>query len=120
LAAFTHWLHGYMRKFGRDETNRPIPEPHPPTPDLVAQFLAIAEPRRLGTLLDSLALDRKTCHSYGWFVAVALQRIHGITVNAQKAIRAQLRDVKKPKPPEPEQTNFLAEISSLAKTKGFR
>jgi hypothetical protein len=120
LATFTSWLHGYMQKFGRDENNRPLQNPHPPQPDLVAQFLAIAEPRRLGTMLDSLACDRKTCYSYGWFIAVAMQRIHGISWKATQAIRAQLRDVKKPRPPEPEQQSFQDAIAEMAQAKKMR
>jgi len=95
MATFRRWLHGYMAKLGRDDGNQPISNPHPPKDDLVAQFLAIAEPRRLGTMLDSLMCDRQTCYSYGWFVTVALQRIHGLHFQEQKKARAALQAVKR-------------------------
>jgi hypothetical protein len=108
LAIFRSWLHGYMCKLGRDDRNRPLQNPHPPPDELVAQFLEIAEPRRLGCMLDSLMLDKKTCYSYGWFIVVALQRIHGISWQTTKQIRTQLRDVKRPRPAQPQQTSIFA------------
>lgn len=129
VSHFRAWLHGYMSKLGRDDRNQPIKDPHPPTDDLVAQFLAIADPRRLGTMLDSLLLDRQTCYSYGWFVTVALQRVHGIHFREQKEIRAALVDVKRQQryaADAPTQAELLegiraaAEASSLPAASGDR
>ena len=80
-----------MCKLGRDEANQPTPHAHPPHDDLVAQFLTLADPRRLLTMLDSLLCDRYTCYSYGWFVTVGLQRIHGIHFQEVRKARAALR-----------------------------
>lgn len=119
LVAFRNWLHGYMQKLGRDEANRPLANPHPPSDDLVAQFLAIAEPRRLGTLLDSLLLDQQTCHSYGWFVTVALQRIHGLHFREIREARAALKLVRSGgRVADPEwQQQTLDTIGEIAKAK---
>jgi hypothetical protein len=94
LETFRRWLHGYMCKLGRDASNQPTPNAHPPDNDLVAQFLAVAEPRRLGTMLDALLLEKQPAFSYAWFVTVALQRVHGITWQETKKARSQLRVVK--------------------------
>jgi len=108
IVTFRNWLHAYMCKLGRDDRGQPTPQAHPPKDDLVAQFLACGDPRRLGAMLDSLMCDRKDCYSYGWFVTLALQRIHGLHFQEQKAARAALRDVKRPPAPAPpaEQTGL--------------
>lgn len=128
VGTFRRWLHGYMCKLGRDERNAPFnaTTPHPPSDDLVAQFLAIADPRRLGTLLDSLMLDRQTCYSYGWFVTVALQRVHGLHFAEQKKARAALAVVRRGSQPaaasaDPDftrQTEF--DLASIARAKAIR
>jgi hypothetical protein len=111
-----------MAKLGRDDANRPLSNPHPPSDDLVAQCLSIAEPRRLGTLLDSLMLDKQTCQSYGWFVVVAIQRIHGLSVQAQRKARAQLKLVRSHgRSMDPQwQQQTLDEISRVAEAKKLR
>jgi hypothetical protein len=80
-------LHGYATKF----PVRGSENPHPPDPQVVAQFLAIADTRRLGRLLADLMADRQTCYSYGWFITVALQRIHGIRPEQWKEKREELK-----------------------------
>lgn len=97
LARFRSWLHGYMAKLGRDDRNQPLTDPHPPDLEIVAQFLAVAEPRRLETMLDALLIERQPAYSYAWFVTVALQRIHGIAWTETKKARAELRMVKRGK-----------------------
>jgi hypothetical protein len=97
VAAYRHWMHGYMARFGRDETNRQYDlehVPHPPADDLVAQFLTVADPRQLARLMQDLFTERKTCYSYAWFVTVAMQRCAGINWEIQKKARAILHDVK--------------------------
>jgi hypothetical protein len=94
------WMHGYMARFGRDEDNHPFIEgnpPHPPNDDLVAQFLTVADPRQLARLMQELFIERKECHSYAWFVTVAMQRCAGIRWEVQKKARAILQDVKRSK-----------------------
>lgn len=117
VAWLRRWLHGYMKKLGRDERNQPTPDAHPPDDDLLAQLLTIGEPRRLDHLLNTLLNARKTCYSYAWFRAVALHRIHGITWQQQKkatALRLATR-AGRPQPPEPEQQTFdTSELLSRA------
>lgn len=128
LAHFRRRLHGYFAKFGRDERGRPVQSPHPPPDDIVAQFLAIAEPRRLETMMDNLELDAIAARAhepatrsplnpwnYAWFVTIGLSRVHGIHFQTTKKVRAALRDVKRhPRPPEPEQQPLI-DVAALAK-----
>lgn len=130
LETFRAWLHGYMCKLGRDDRNQPTPHAHPPDLEIVAQFLAVAEPGRLGAMLDSLLLDRKTAYSYAWFVTVALQRIHGIAWTETKKARAALRVVKAGQrqaavdagaAADPQATlDLLNQIESIARIKKLR
>ncbi len=63
-----------------------------PDDQITAQFLAIAEWPRLSNLLWDLMSERKASgHSYGWYVTVALQRIHGISPERVREIRARLK-----------------------------
>jgi hypothetical protein len=100
IEANRHWMQGYMARFGRDETNRPYDlehAPHPPSDNLVAQFLTVAETPHLEHLKQELFMERKTCYSYGWFVTVALQRCAGLRWEVQKQARAILTEVKRTK-----------------------
>jgi hypothetical protein len=112
-----------MAKLGRDAQNRPYlyrADPLQPSDDLVAQFLSTSEdPRRLTTMLDDLMLDRKPCYSYGWFVAVALHRIHGVTAAQQHQARAQLATIRRPRQDDWYQQASQA-IRSIAEQKGIR
>src|SRR6185312_17106440 len=50
-----------------------------PDDKITAQFLAIAEWPKLEALLLDLISERNVAgYSYGWYITVALQRIHGI------------------------------------------
>jgi hypothetical protein len=74
------WLHGYIATISRDPREPQDPNAHPPDDFIVAQFLALAEWSRLEKLLRDLFHERKRPgQTYGWFVTVGLQRIHGIT-----------------------------------------
>ena len=119
------WLYGYMRKFGREL------EPHPPDPLIVAQFLSVAPWPQLESLLNKLV--RENCEAgktYAWFVAVALQRIHGINPAQLRERRAALQLVRTPPPPAAEQAaldptiptalELQSELRAMAKTKGMR
>jgi hypothetical protein len=89
-----------MARFGRDENNTPYTlerAPHPPSDNLVAQFLTVAETQPLERLKQELFMERKTCYSYGWFVTVALQRCAGLRWEVQKQARAILTEVKRTK-----------------------
>ena len=99
IEAFRRWLHGYMAKCGRNaagdryaDTGNP---PHPPSDDQVAQVLAIADERTVTRALETLLTDGHEPTSYYWFVAVLLQRIHGVTIAQRKAATARLVDVKR-------------------------
>ncbi|MGH9583328.1 MAG: hypothetical protein ACRD4O_10365 [Bryobacteraceae bacterium] len=75
-----------MRKFSREL------EPHPPDAQIVAQFLSVAEWPRLEALLNKLAREQCEAGSrYAWFVQVALQRIHGLSLADVRERRAQLQ-----------------------------
>jgi hypothetical protein len=64
----------------------------PPDDAITAQFLAVAEWPRLEALLCDLAAERKEAgYSYGWYVTVALQRIHGLSPARVREMRAQLK-----------------------------
>jgi hypothetical protein len=90
------WLLGYMRKLGAD------PQAKPPDDAILAQFLAVAEWEGRGGLLElvhDLAGERaQPGDSYGWFVAVAAQRLLGIRPQALRARREQLRQERRKKP----------------------
>ena len=132
LAAFRNHLHSYYAKFGRDERGRPVSFPHPPPDDIVAQFMAIAEPGRLEVMLSNLGIDAMGAKAhlpdtrsslnpwnYAWFITLGLSRIHGINFQTTKKVRAALRDVKRrPAPPEPEQIE-LPNIADLARRKAM-
>lgn len=91
VARCREWLYGYMRKFGR------TPEPHPPDSQIVAQFLAIAEWPRLEALLTALFRERRQPgHSYAWFVAVALNRLHGLKFDLLRERKAELAIARRP------------------------
>jgi hypothetical protein len=133
LQRFRARLHGYMAKFGRDGNGRAVQFPHPPSDEIVAQFLAIDDPNALDTMLSNLILDAQNAGAhlpnsrtaynpwnYVWFLTIALSRRHGIDFRSQKQARAILRDVKKrPAPPEPEQL-ALPDVAALARKKAMK
>ena len=113
LVVFTRrYLHSHFAKIGVDDDGRRFLDtggaPHPPPDTLVAQLLAVAPAPRLYACLDNLVRERQhQPRNYGWFIAVALQRIHGITWQQTKAARAQLREVKRRQPPpQPQQAEL--------------
>jgi hypothetical protein len=63
-----------------------------PDDQITAQFLAIAEWPRLSQMLYDLLSERKQpSFSWGWYVTVALQRIHGISPDRVRALREKVR-----------------------------
>jgi hypothetical protein len=75
-------------KFARPENRLPSL----PDDTITAQFLAVAEWPRLEAMLLDLASERKEAgHSYGWYVTVALQRIHGISPERLREMRVRLK-----------------------------
>jgi len=99
LARFRRWMWGYMAKCGQNaagdkwaETGQKPPQP---TDDQVAQLLSVADERSITRMLELLLHENHEPMSYFWFVAVALQRIHGITVETRKKAQAILVDVKR-------------------------
>ncbi len=112
-AAARGMLHGYAAKFGRE------PDCHPPDDVIVSQFLAIAPWPRLEALVYELMAERKVpgANYAAWFVAVAMQRIHGIAPSALRQKRDEKRrGLKVVQPPlvdhippaAPEQLSFEA------------
>lgn len=131
LLAYTRrYLHSYMGKLGRDEHGDayvPGRPPVPPDDRIVAQLLAVADPPALFAVLDNLVAERKAApYSYGWFVTVTLQRIHGISWSQTKKARAQLAVVRRGgRPVQPADVHdftqqTLAEIGAIAKAKAIR
>jgi len=131
LLAFTRrYLHSFFTKIGVDDNHRRFLDtsaaPHPPDDKLVAQLLAVAEPPRLYACLDNLVREQgHEPYNYPWFIAVALQRIHGITWQQTKQARATLRDVKRkahPAPPEQTGLEFAQDLrrQATAAAKGIR
>lgn len=87
LTEMTRWLWAYRRKY----SDPPEPDIHPPDAGVVAQFLAITELPRLQALLYDLMTDKVVPgYSWGWFITVGLQRIHGIKAHTVKQRRRQL------------------------------
>ena len=75
-------------KYAREENRLP----DLPDDAITAQFLAVAEWPRLEALLDDLAAERKEAgYSYGWYVTVALQRIHGLSPARVREMRTRLK-----------------------------
>lgn len=63
---------------------------HQPDDKILAQFLAIAPwPRLLGLLIDIQNERLEVGYSYGWFLTVALQRLHGIEWSPARKRAAQ-------------------------------
>jgi hypothetical protein len=86
LDALRGWLHHVMCKNG--------PRRNPHVPDLVvtAQVLACAPMAALIPMLrDLLDANTRVGSQYGWFVTVALDRIHGIRAEELAARRAALK-----------------------------
>ena len=124
IAYFRRFLHGYMRKLGRDDQNRRHAdtgaEPHPPDNEIVARLLAIAEPARLAPMLENLMCDANASqdsalqpHSYGWFVYVALSRLAGIHFTQTKKAEQQFRLHKRGQRTAPTTPPPAAEQSGL-------
>jgi hypothetical protein len=129
LAHFTGRLWGLFKLHAIDPTGRRTQNPHPPPKDLVAKFLAIAPPKTLGWMLQEFEREHSKelqIYSYYWFIRVAMQRCLGLSVEVQKKIETQLREVKKGKPKTPEQLAFAEtreiaqQLRTLAKTKSIR
>ncbi len=98
LARFRRWMWGYMAKCGRNAAGdryEPGNPPHPPSDDQVAQLLSVADERTITRMLEQLLHENHEPSSYFWFVAVALQRIHRITVETRRKAQAILVDVKR-------------------------
>jgi hypothetical protein len=86
LRELSRWVHGYQLKWGRDK------HAHAPDAHVLSQLLAVAPLPRLISLITDLMQERKEPgYSYGWYVTVAIQRIHGIHPKALAAERAALR-----------------------------
>jgi hypothetical protein len=131
LVAVRGWLHRFMELFGRDDEGGPVRNPHPPSDRLVARFVAVGPSvRRLEVHLNGLLAEnqaaiarggapRHTPRTYEWFVTVAVQRIWRISYYEQKAVKPQLRDVKKQgRRDDPEwQQQTLDAIGDLARAK---
>ena len=61
--------------------------PGKPDDQITAQFLAIADWPRLSHMLHDLLTERQqSSFSWGWYVTVALQRIHGISPNSLREV----------------------------------
>lgn len=92
-------------KYAREENQLP----RLPDDAITAQFLAVAEWPRLEALLYDLAAERKEAgYSYGWYVTVALQRIHGLSPARLREMRARLKTSTKAKSNIPTTPRLMA------------
>ena len=117
------WIHGYQAKMRGDD-------PHPPDDKILAYILAAVAPwttkDRNGAeiLVRELMADRlEPGDRYGWYVSVALQRVHGIQPDVWARARAQLRVLKKAEKVEPaSDPEFSAEVlaAAVGGVKGMR
>jgi hypothetical protein len=108
------WMASHHAKYTREENRLP----GPPDDAITAQFLAVAEWPRLEAMLSDLAAERKEAgYSYGWYVTVALQRIHGLSPARLREIRARIK-----KPTGMDAKNFTAihqiSVTSVRQTEG--
>ena len=102
IARYRGHLHGLMQAFGRDDDNHPFSAQHvasPPTDNQVAMLLTVADEPRIARLLQTIFTECRggahPMYSYMWFPFVALQRIHGVSIERQKQARAALAIAKK-------------------------
>lgn len=97
VAEATRWIHGYQAKMRGDH-------PHPPDARIVAQLLTVCGGSSDGVvrLVQDLMLDNvQPGEKYGWYMAVALQRFHGISPDAWRAKRTELRVIRQRRQPRP-------------------
>lgn len=106
IATARNWLLGYRRKLGR------APTCHPPDDDICAQFLAIADWETLQkTLYELFRQQIPPGDNDAWFVAVALNRIHGFKPDALKTRKQALKLVKPAKQhQQPDSREFTQEL----------
>jgi hypothetical protein len=137
-----HRLHSYMAKFGRHDDGRAFldtPGEPPPPPDkaILARLMATAEPPQLARLLDDLwseAGQKLAMHphqenalqprSYGWFVTIALERIHHIHWSQTAQATADWHVHKKSQQPRaadqpPTVDQLRADVHNLANAKSM-
>lgn len=75
-------------KYAREENRLP----GLPDDSITAQFLSVADWPRLQNMLYDLSSERKEAgYSYGWYVTVALQRIHGLSPARLREMRSRLK-----------------------------
>lgn len=89
LSDARRWIHGYQAKMRGDG-------PHPPDDKILARLLAALAPDWTPELLWRALKEDHTMpgEKYGWYVAVALQRAHGIEPKDFKQARDQFRLIK--------------------------
>jgi hypothetical protein len=122
IAAVRQAVHGYSVKLRGDHAT------HPPDDRIAAQILTAANGNvdQVRNLIQDLWIDRTVPgDKYGWYLAVVLQRWHGIRFHQVKTRSSYLKLVKaarRQSPPEPTQENleFAGDlVATLAKSKGM-
>ncbi len=99
------WLLGYRRKLANQPTCLA------PDDDICAKFLAVADwPALQNTLYELFKQRIPPGENDGWFVAVALNRIHGFKPDALKTRKAQLKLVKPAQPGPPDSRQFTQDL----------
>ncbi len=71
-------------------------KPPQPTDAQAAQLLSVADERTITRMLEDLLREHHEPYSYAWFWGVALQRVHGISVEKRKKATAALVEVEAP------------------------
>ena len=113
------------RKLGRDSSDQWCPNPDP---SICAQFLAIAKWPILADFIGLVLCDRiAPGRTNAWWITVAIEKIHGITPDQQRAFRQKSRPrpqlSRAPTPPAPEKTRpgepFETLVNELAQAKAM-
>lgn len=92
----------------------------------MAQLLTVAPWPSLQEMLYNLMAERKQPgHSYAWYLTVALQRLHGLSPQAQQQTRAKLKILRhstqpdSPAQPPTETFDGRQLVEDLAKAKAM-
>jgi hypothetical protein len=139
-------VHSYRAKFGRHNSGEnegklyldtPGDPPEPPDRAIMARIMGIADPQHLARLLDELwseAGQKLAMHphqenalqprSYGWFVTIALERIHHIHWSQTAQATADWHVHKKSQQPRtadqpPTVGQLRADVRKLANAKSM-
>ena len=109
LAEVKSWMYGFMVK----KAPLDLQNPHQPDDQTIAQYMTAAGTDGVKLIQTLLAERHEAPENAQWFVAVALDRLHGIRPAEVRARRAELRiEPKRHKALTGEQQQFPAPEST--------